>query len=242
MTDRVDALVPFSPDRPKTRLSDTLSPAERRDFADAMLTDVLAALEGAGFAPRVLTTEPTGRDVPETVDDRPLTEAVNAALDAHDPGPESPLAVVMADLALATPRALARLRGPHGGDGSTAAADSSDPAGDSSDPAGDSSDPADVAIAPGRGGGTNALLVRHPEFRVDYHGASSLDHLRAARDLGATVHELDSRRLATDIDEREDLAEVLISGDGAARDWLVEAGFRLETGDGRVTVERNGDG
>ncbi|QZP38775.1 2-phospho-L-lactate guanylyltransferase [Halobaculum magnesiiphilum] len=209
MTDHVDALVPFSPDRPKTRLSDTLSPAERRDFADAMVTDVLAALEVAGFAPRVLTTEPTGRDVPETVDDRPLTEAVNAALDAHDPGPESPLAIVMADLALATPRALARLRGS-----------------------------ADVVIAPGRGGGTNALLVRHPEFRVDYHGASVLDHLRAARDLGASVREVDSRRLATDIDEREDLAEVLLAGDGAARDWLVEAGFRLATGDGRVTVVR----
>lgn len=233
MTDRVDALVPFSPDRPKTRLSDTLSPAERRDFADAMLTDVLAALEGAGFAPRVLTTEPTGRDVPETVDDRPLTEAVNVALDAYDPGPESPLGVVMADLAIATPRALARLRGPHGRDDASSVVDPAD-AGDPADP----TDPADVAIAPGRGGGTNALLVRHPAFRVDYHGASSLDHLRAARDLGATVREIDSRRLATDIDEREDLAEVLISGDGAARDWLVEAGFRLGTGDGRVTVVR----
>ncbi|WP_348608019.1 2-phospho-L-lactate guanylyltransferase [Halobaculum rarum] len=226
MPDTVDALVPFSPDRPKTRLSDTLDPEERRAFAEAMLSDVLAALGGAGFEPRLLTTEPTGRDVPETVDDRPLTEAVNAALDAHDAGPDSPLAVVMADLALATPRALARLRGTvgaSGGDGAVAA---------------DGAGAADVAIAPGRGGGTNALLVRHPEFRVDYHGASYLDHLRVARDIGASVREVDSRRLATDIDERADLTEVLLAGDGAARDWLVDAGFGLDAGGGRVSVER----
>ncbi|SHG80119.1 2-phospho-L-lactate guanylyltransferase [Halobaculum gomorrense] len=218
MTDHVDALVPFAPDRPKTRLSDTLSPAERRAFAGAMLSDVLAALAGAGFAPRLLTTEATGRDVSETVDDRPLTEAVNAARDVHGPAPESPLAVVMADLALATPRALARLRG--------------------RDDAGDRI--AGVTIAPGRAGGTNALVVRHPEFRVDYHGASYLDHLRVARDIGASVREVDSRRLATDIDERADLAEVLISGEGAARDWLVDAGFELDTGDGRVSIARTG--
>jgi len=223
--DTVDALVPFSPDRPKTRLSDTLDPEERRAFAEAMLSDVLAALDGAGFTPRLLTTEPTGRDVPETVDDRPLTEAVNAALDAHGPGPGSPLAVVMADLALATPRALARLRGSVGASGGD---------GDWGDGDGD----ADVAIAPGRGGGTNALLVRHPEFRVDYHGASYLDHLRVARDIDASVREVDSRRLATDIDERADLTEVLLAGDGAARDWLRDAGFGLDAGDGRVSVER----
>jgi 2-phospho-L-lactate guanylyltransferase len=207
--DTVDALVPFAPDRPKTRLSDTLAPVERREFADAMVTDVLAALRGARFSPRLLSTESTGHDAPETVDDRPLTAAVNAALDAHGPSPESPLAVVMADLALATPRALSRLRAS-----------------------------GDVVIAPSRGGGTNALVVRHPDFRVDYHGASYLDHLRAARTVGASVREVDSRRLATDVDEREDLAEVLLSGNGAARDWLVDSGLELDAGTGRVSVVR----
>ncbi|QZY01072.1 2-phospho-L-lactate guanylyltransferase [Halobaculum rubrum] len=232
----VDALVPFSPDRPKTRLSDTLDPEERRAFAEAMLSDVLAALDGAGFVPRLLTTEATGRDVPETVDDRPLTEAVNAALDAHVPGPDSPLAVVMADLALATPRAIARL----GVDGERGGGGTADSAGDGTGVSNADADAgaADVAIAPGRGGGTNALLVRHPEFRVDYHGASYLDHLRVARDIDASVREVDSRRLATDIDERADLTEVLLAGDGAARDWLVDAGFRLDAGGGRVSVER----
>ncbi|WP_313694550.1 2-phospho-L-lactate guanylyltransferase [Halorarum halobium] len=206
------ALVPFAAERPKTRLADVLTGAERRAFADAMLTDVLAALRAADFSPHLLATETAGQDVPTTVDDRPLTDAVNDALAEHEQTTaDEPLAVVMADLALATPDSLARLRAP-----------------------------GDVVIAPGRGGGTNALVVRHPAFRVDYHGASYLDHLRAARDVGASVREVDSRRLATDVDEPGDLGEVLTHGDGAARDWLVDAGFELEGTDGRVGVSRTG--
>ena len=98
--------------------------------------------------------------------------------------------------------------------------------------------PGDVVIAPGRGGGTNALVVRHPNFRVDYHGASYLDHLTAARSVGASVTEFDSHRLATDVDEPDDLAEVLVHADGRARNWLVDAGFVLSVTDGRVSVRR----
>ena len=203
-------IVPFAAERPKTRLADVLTPDERRAFARAMLTDVLAALSGAGFSPHLLATERVERDVPVTVDDRPLTEAVNDALSSHGPSPDDPLAVVMADLALATPAALRRLTAP-----------------------------GDVVVAPGRAGGTNALAVRHPDFRVDYHGASFLDHLRAARAVGASVREVDSFRLATDVDEPSDLVEVLVHNDGAARDWLVDAGFELETDDGRVDLTRS---
>jgi phospholactate guanylyltransferase (EC 2.7.7.-) len=97
---------------------------------------------------------------------------------------------------------------------------------------------ADLTLAPGLGGGTNAFLTREPAFRVDYHGASYLDHREIAADCGATVETVDSRRLATDIDEPSDLAEVLIHSDGAARDWLVDAGLELDTDDGRVDVRR----
>jgi 2-phospho-L-lactate guanylyltransferase len=120
------------------------------------------------------------------------------------------LAVVMADLPLLTPAAVQRLFDPD----------------------------ADVVLAPGLGGGTNAFVCRHPEFRVDYHGASIRDHRRIARDLGATVAEVDSRVLATDIDEPADLAEVLVHGEGAAADWLRDAGFELATEDGRVRARR----
>ena len=95
---------------------------------------------------------------------------------------------------------------------------------------------ADVAIAPGRGGGTNALVVSHPDFRVDFHGVSYRDHRRIAREVGASVAVVDSMRLATDVDVPADLAEVLLHGDGEAAVWLSEAGFELDAGDGRVGV------
>ncbi|WP_435096933.1 2-phospho-L-lactate guanylyltransferase [Halorubrum sp. N11] len=219
----MEVLVPFSTDRPKSRLSPVLTPDERARFARAMLRDVLDAVAAAGGEPRVLATGVVDADIscPVTVDDRSLTDAINAALDAqvtNDDGDR--VAVVMADLALATPDALRGLfaSGPGG----------------------------EVAIAPGRGGGTNALVVGHPSFRVDYHGASYLDHRRIADEVGASVRVVDSHRLATDVDEPVDLAELLVhaeadtEGDtqGRAPRWLRDAGFALATTGGRVSVER----
>ncbi|HET7322906.1 MAG TPA: 2-phospho-L-lactate guanylyltransferase [Halococcus sp.] len=200
-------VVPFAAERPKTRLSDVFTPDERQSFARAMLSDVLASLRDAGFTPEVLSTAPLNVDAPTTIDERPLNAAVNAILDTS-----SPVAVVMADLPLATPKALSWLFTPSG----------------------------DVVLAPGRGGGTNALVARHPDFRVSYHGTSYLDHRERARAIGASVETVDSFFLSTDIDERTDLAEVLIHGDGTAREWLCEAGVELTDGEneGRVTVSR----
>ncbi|WP_267640784.1 2-phospho-L-lactate guanylyltransferase [Haloarchaeobius amylolyticus] len=202
-------LVPFAPDQPKTRLSPVLSDAERRAFARVMCEDVLATLRETGREPELLATEPVDAAVPVTVDDRPLTEAVNAALAET----EESVAVVMADLALATPDSLDRLFAADG----------------------------DVVLAPGRGGGTNAFVARHPDFRVDYHGASYLDHREAASEVGAEVAVVDSHRLATDVDEPGDLVEVLVHGDGRTRRWLREHGFRIERGNGRVNVSRVDD-
>ncbi|MFB6155401.1 MAG: 2-phospho-L-lactate guanylyltransferase [Haloferacaceae archaeon] len=199
-------VVPFDARQPKTRLGDVLDAGERRAFADAMLADVLVAVRDAGHEPTVLSNADVDVDVPVTVDERPLTPAVNAAIASAT----GPVAVVMADLALATPAVVARLCAASG----------------------------DVVVAPGRGGGTNALVVRHPDFRVDYHGASFLDHLRRARDVSASVREVDSARLSTDIDERADLTEVLLHADGRAPRWLRDAGFSLDVRDGRVGVRR----
>lgn len=200
-------VVPFAAETPKTRLSSVLDDDERRAFARVMLEDVLATLREADVDPEVLATAEVDVDAPVTVDDRPLTDAVNAVL----AGSGGAVAVVMADLALATPRSVERLLDAEG----------------------------DVVVAPGRGGGTNALLVRHPDFRVDYHGVSYLDHLRAAREVGATVRTVDSHRLATDVDEPADLAELLIHGEGEARAWLESAGFDLAVEGGRVGIERD---
>jgi len=199
-------VVPYAAESPKTRLEDVLDADEREAFAAAMLDDVLDAVRGARGEPEVLATSPVDVDAPVTVDDRPLTDAVNAVLDEAD----GPVAVVVADLAIVTSEAVGRLFD----------AD------------------ADVVIAPGRAGGTNALVVRHPDFRVDYHGASYLDHRRIAGEVGASLAVVDSHLLATDVDTREDLVEVLLHGEGRARAWLDEAGFELAVEEGRVDVRR----
>ncbi len=124
-----------------------------------------------------------------------------------------PAAVVMADLPLATPAALDRLAEPD----------------------------ADVVVAPGLGGGTNALVVRHPDFRTDFHGVSVRDHRQRAADVGAGLATVDSFRLALDVDEPDDLAEVLLHSDGRTADWLREAGVEVVAPDGRVTVRRRED-
>lgn len=204
-------LVPLAVDTPKTRLSPVLSQPERRSFAIAMLLDVLDALTTAGYSPTVLSTAPIS-------DDRVTTQATVAVDDRELTtavnarlSEETPMLVLMADLPLIQPSDIQRL----------------------------TDRDAEVTIAPGRGGGTNALVVREPAFRVDYHGASYLDHRQAATELSATVRTVDSRRLATDVDEPSDLAEVLIHGDGAAHEWLVAAGFELDTTAGRVGIQRD---
>ena len=199
----MDVLVPFAADEPKTRLAPVLEPDERAAFARAMLLDVCDALEATGRKPTVLATAAVEVPYPVTVDERPLTEAVDAHVDP-------PTAVVMADLVLATPAALERLFDADG----------------------------DVVLAPGLGGGTNAIVVRHDEFAFDYHGVSVRDHRRRAAAVDADVGTVDSFRLAVDIDETGDLVELLLHGEGRARRWLVEAGFELVTTEGRVTVRR----
>ncbi|WP_276272827.1 2-phospho-L-lactate guanylyltransferase [Haloarcula litorea] len=197
-------VVPVSGADPKTRLAPVLDADERLAFTEAMLADVLDALDSAGHTPEVISTAPVDAAVPVTVDDRGLDALVDDLL------ADGPLAVVMADLPLADADALDRLFAPT----------------------------ADVVLAPGLGGGTNAVVARHPDFRVDYHGASIRDHRRIAREVSASLSEVDSRKLATDVDEPSDLAEVLLHGDGAARDWLVDAGFEVVVADGRVGARR----
>ena len=204
-------VVPVSGSDPKTRLASVLSPDERREFTEAMLADVVDAVTAAGREPEVVSTAPLDCAAPVTVDDRGLDALVNALLESTVKEGDGTLAVVMADLPLATSKTVERLLAPD----------------------------ADVVLAPGLGGGTNAFVCRHPDFRVDYHGASIRDHRRLAREAGASVAEVDSRLLATDIDEPGDLAEVLLHSDGAAADWLADAGFSLSLTDGRVTVSRD---
>lgn len=99
--------------------------------------------------------------------------------------------------------------------------------------------PGDVVIGPGRGGGTNLLVVRDDRFAVDYHGASLEDHRRIASSADLVVTEVDSHRISTDIDEPADLVEVLLHGQGRAANWLREHQFELVETDGRVRLRRS---
>ncbi len=99
----------------------------------------------------------------------------------------------------------------------------------------------DVVIAPGLGGGTNCLVIRTPEFRVDYHGASFLDHRRQATKAGVDISVVDSFRLAVDIDDPEDLLELLLHGDNDAAGWLSNAGFSVDESGEQPTLSLSGD-
>jgi 2-phospho-L-lactate guanylyltransferase len=97
----------------------------------------------------------------------------------------------------------------------------------------------DMAIVPGRGGGTNVMYIKDPKkFHVDYYGASFSKHMKIAQDAGFSVEVIDSFRLHTDIDEDDDFVELLIHGTGKSRAYLEELGFHLETETGRVRAAR----
>ena len=208
----MEVLVPFDPSEPKQRLSAVLSDMERRQFAAAMLTDVIAAIEAAGHTPVVLTptTDAVTADCMVVCDDGPLSAAVTAQVQGRLRSEATAVAVLMADCALATASAVAGLIDTSGS----------------------------VVLVPGRGGGTNALVIEDAGFRTDFHGASIIDHRREAESLGVTAVEHDSMRLSADIDEPADLPEVLLHTDGMAAAQLRSWGFSLEVTDGRVAVSR----
>ena len=75
-------------------------------------------------------------------------------------------------------------------------------------------------------------------FAVDRQGRYTVGKAQTTPE-DESVGVVDSMRLATDVDEPSDLLEVLLHGDGRARQWLVEAGFEVDDGDdGRVGVRR----
>jgi 2-phospho-L-lactate guanylyltransferase len=198
---------------------DTTTPKRR-------LSPVLAPEERGAFALAMLrdvirATRETLLD-PTVLSTAPLPDSLSVPVEVDDRPLDAvvgaaietgtPLAVVMADLPLVEPQVLRRLREQDG----------------------------DVVLAPGRGGGTNAMVVRDPAFEPDYHGASIADHRQIARERDLALGEVDSFRLAADVDDPADLLAVLLHGDGESARWLESAGFRIETSSGRPAVVRPG--
>ncbi|HOT04282.1 MAG TPA: 2-phospho-L-lactate guanylyltransferase [Methanolinea sp.] len=204
----VIALIPFKPVNPKTRLSCVLEKEERESFARMMLADVVEAVSGAGCTPTIISTEPY--ECRETMVEV-IPGGLNETLNTLLAGQKGPVLIIMADLPLATPQAVMQII----------------------------SSRQDIALAPGRGGGTNAIyLAKGSSYRVDYYGASFLKHKSIARERGLTCEVIDSFRLHTDVDEKEDLVELLIHGRGRSSEYLESLGFTLSIEKGRVGIER----
>jgi len=202
------ALIPFKPKNPKTRLSDILSLDERETFARAMLEDVIFAVRDALCSPVVVGTELFDS---EDVQITVPDADLNKTLNQILPESIGPLLIIMADLPLANREAIHQVIRSE----------------------------SDMAIVPGRGGGTNVIYLKEPQrFHVEYYGTSFLSHMRIAQEAGLSCEVIDSFRLHTDIDEKEDLVEVLLHGSGKSRACLESLGFVLTTEKGRVGVER----
>jgi len=202
------ALIPFKPINPKTRLSCVMDQQEREGFAYAMLQDVISAVNQTGCSATLLSTSPYAC---ESALVAVRDEGLNEAIDWALPQFHCPALIIMADLPLVTARALQRVL----------------------------STDADMAIVPGRGGGTNVIFLKRPQcFHARYYGSSFQKHLAMAEECGFSVDVIDSFRLSTDIDEKEDLVEVLIHGKGRAREYLESLGFSVMHEKGRVGVVR----
>ncbi len=207
------AVIPFKKNNAKSRLSSLLSGKEREELAMAMLNDVTGALVGSGCFDviDVLTTSMIGVEGANIVlAEMGLNEALNEYLGkmASHNMDESVL-IIMADIPLATGKNIKDIVSTN----------------------------ADIAIAPGRMGGTNAIFIRRPaSFHVDYYGASFLKHLEIAKGLQTEI--IDSFNLSTDIDEVSDLAEILLHGRGKSREYLKKIGIEMSVRGSRVGVKR----
>jgi 2-phospho-L-lactate/phosphoenolpyruvate guanylyltransferase len=204
------ALIPFKLVNPKTRLSCVLSQEEREAFARAMLDDVIYAIKDANCSPVVVGTELFDSEYIQIT----VSDAdLNQTLNSLLPQSIGAILIIMADLPLANAESIRRVI----------------------------STKNDIAIVPGRGGGTNVIFIKEPQrFHVDYYGMSFLKHVNIAKEAGLSCEVIDSFRLHTDIDEKEDLVELLIHGTGKSRVFLEELGFTTSVEKGRVSVEREG--
>ncbi len=202
-------LIPFKPVNPKTRLSCILDQEEREAFARAMLDDVIAAVTKSAYSATILCTHPFEHEQAPVA---VRTEPLNEAIDWALSQFRCAVLIIMADIPLVQAVDLQRIV----------------------------STGKDMAIVPGRGGGTNAIFVKNPRcFRADFYGASFLDHMRIAEECGFSVEVIDSFRMSTDMDEKDDLVEILIHGKGRSREYLERLGFVLSIDRGRVSVKRN---
>jgi len=103
---KIQALIPFKPVNPKTRLSPVLTQKEREEFARAMISDVVEAVSGAGCSPVLLCTSEFSFDGAEVC---VIEEGLNEALNHTLPKCAVPVLIIMSDLPLVRCGDLRRL-------------------------------------------------------------------------------------------------------------------------------------
>ena len=191
---RIIAIPVKSLDRAKTRLAGVLTPLERGALTLAMLEDVLdAALAVGNWHVWVVSPDEAILEVAARRRARPVPEergtlagAVRTAQDTADDEDANALAVLLGDLPLVTPPALAkalRTIGP-------------------------------VVACPARSdGGTNLLLRRPPRVITARFGSNSFSkHQKVASDLGLPFAEVRSPEIGFDLDRPEDILELMARG------------------------------
>jgi 2-phospho-L-lactate guanylyltransferase len=221
MTDNaIRAVIPFKRENAKSRLSEVLSEIQRQEFSLCMLFDVISALENSGkfdaidilnssFSSIMNTEFPLNVNV--LLNEKNLNDALNEYLLKSAEHWDGTVLIIMADMPLVTEKQIIEL----------------------------TNKTADVVIAPGSGGGTNALLIRKPDkFHVDYYGTSFLDHLRITKEAGLSMDVYDSFLVSTDMDEPDDLIELLIHGHGRAADYLRSTGISLDKKTGKLVLKK----
>ncbi len=201
------AVIPYKKASAKSRLSPVLNQEEREEFVELMLNQVIDSLQEAGIE-KIDILSPSMYGLENMRKTRVLLDKndLNEAINRYLEEAEEPVLIVMADLPLLSPDHIKGI----------------------------TSTKEDVCIVPGKGGGTNVLFIRNPSsYRVRYYGSSFLTHCSIAAKAGQNVEIYDSFLAGTDIDEPEDLVELLIHGNGAAKDYISQK-FRLEIRRGRV--------
>jgi 2-phospho-L-lactate guanylyltransferase len=204
----------------KRRLAAVLSPAERAELVDAMLRDVLEALDRRGLISCTVVA---------THDETATRLAVAAGAEVRE-DPERSYNSLVARLARHLQREGARFVAivpadlPLLADDDFAVLDLLE------------AGPPAAVVAPDRhGGGTNLLALSPPTLCAPSYGPGSFARHRASADrAGARVHLAGSPGLALDIDTPEDLAELArrceSRHDGAGgiaratRSWLERTG------------------
>jgi len=210
------AVIPFKKSHAKSRLSPLLSEKEREEFAFSMLNDVAGTLVSSGCFDVVDILSTSLIDVKDAnivLTEMGLNEALNEYLgkmSSHSI--DEPVLIIMADIPLISEKNIRDI----------------------------TASQSDVAIVPGRFGGTNAIFIKNPSsFHVDYYGQSFLKHCKIASENNLVYEVFDSFNLSTDIDEVEDLVEVLVHGKGRAAGYLKSLGAGISDTKGRVGVKRD---